>query len=247
MNLSFGSNLSLGTHGGMVIRNGSQIIKTSRSGTIVENPAGQQVVMDNSGIHIYNGNIHVFVNSNSVNIQTNFRAQTEESEGEEFMSNDSTTTAGSSVEGSPIASADSPAEESQSRGFNYRISSNNILWHSSQHINPLDAHSNSFEYRPRPEPAKKQGLTKAQIRRLPVTLYNSKASRLKMAKEKKEGKCCESLNPSTNDSCAICLLDYTIGDKLTSLPCFHKFHKKCVSKWLELKSDCPCCKFDLLD
>jgi len=247
MNLSIGSNLALGTHGGMVIRNGSQTIKTSRSGTIIENPSGQQIIMDNSGIHIYNGNIHVFVNSNSVNIQTNFRTQTEESEGEEFISGDNTTTAGSSLEGSPINSADSPAEESQSRGFNYRISSNNILWHSSQNINPLDAHSNSFEYHPRPEPAKRKGLTTEQINQLPVTLYNAKATRQRAAKEKKEGKCCDTLNPSTNDSCAICLADYKVGDKLTPLPCFHKFHKKCVNKWLELKSDCPVCKFNLLD
>ncbi|CAN8246765.1 unnamed protein product [Cochlearia groenlandica] len=50
---------------------------------------------------------------------------------------------------------------------------------------------------------------------------------------------------STSMSCAICIEDYSIGDKLRILPCHHKFHAGCVDLWLgQRKSFCPVCKRD---
>ncbi len=43
------------------------------------------------------------------------------------------------------------------------------------------------------------------------------------------------------DECTICfeILD---GVNVETLECRHKFHRNCITKWLELKSDCPHCR-----
>ncbi|XP_062025553.1 receptor homology region, transmembrane domain- and RING domain-containing protein 2-like [Rosa rugosa] len=49
----------------------------------------------------------------------------------------------------------------------------------------------------------------------------------------------------TSVTCAICLEDYSVGEKLRILPCCHKFHAVCVDSWLtSWRTFCPVCKRD---
>jgi len=45
--------------------------------------------------------------------------------------------------------------------------------------------------------------------------------------------------------CDICLNEYKPQDKLRLLPCFHKFHQKCIDKWLRKNAKCPVDRSDL--
>ena len=37
-------------------------------------------------------------------------------------------------------------------------------------------------------------------------------------------------------------IEFEKGDKLRVLPCFHKFHVKCIDKWLQQSKFCPTCR-----
>ena len=56
--------------------------------------------------------------------------------------------------------------------------------------------------------------------------------------EKKEGE---------SNNCIICLSDFEIGDKVTSLPCLHVFHTDCIKNWLQSKNHCPICKYTITE
>jgi hypothetical protein len=44
------------------------------------------------------------------------------------------------------------------------------------------------------------------------------------------------------DSCTICLAAYQEEDWLRRLPCYHRFHRGCIDRWLQGNSSCPLCK-----
>lgn len=45
-----------------------------------------------------------------------------------------------------------------------------------------------------------------------------------------------------NKQCAICQECYEVKEQYIILPCLHRFHSQCVSKWFERKNTCPICK-----
>ena len=52
-------------------------------------------------------------------------------------------------------------------------------------------------------------------------------------------------NINNNNKCAICLSDFEVGEKKSTLPCMHSFHYNCIEKWIKDKKSCPICKFEI--
>ncbi|RZC68557.1 hypothetical protein C5167_031796 [Papaver somniferum] len=81
-----------------------------------------------------------------------------------------------------------------------------------------------------------QGLNQsaAALQMFPVLVYSDfqKDHRTAAGTEKRE--------------CAICLIEFRGGDKLTLLPCKHVYHPRCVGTWFISKTTCPLCRTDLI-
>lgn len=52
-------------------------------------------------------------------------------------------------------------------------------------------------------------------------------------------------NINNNNKCAICLSDFEVGEKKSTLPCMHSFHYNCIERWIKKKKSCPICKFEI--
>uniref|UniRef100_A0A8C5FRI9 Zgc:175214 n=1 Tax=Gadus morhua TaxID=8049 RepID=A0A8C5FRI9_GADMO len=50
----------------------------------------------------------------------------------------------------------------------------------------------------------------------------------------------------SQQTCAVCLEEFRTRDELGVCPCSHAFHKKCLLKWLEIRSVCPMCNKPIL-
>ena len=48
-----------------------------------------------------------------------------------------------------------------------------------------------------------------------------------------------------NNKCTICLSDFEVGQKKSTLPCMHSFHCNCIERWIKNKKYCPICKFQI--
>ena len=48
-----------------------------------------------------------------------------------------------------------------------------------------------------------------------------------------------------NEKCMICLINYSINDKISYLPCFHFFHYSCIKNWIKIKNKCPLCNANI--
>jgi hypothetical protein len=52
------------------------------------------------------------------------------------------------------------------------------------------------------------------------------------------------IGPDKQTSCVICMDDFVSNNVLTTLPCKHSFHKKCIGTWLTKgKASCPICNY----
>ncbi|XP_042478758.1 RING-H2 finger protein ATL73-like [Macadamia integrifolia] len=53
-------------------------------------------------------------------------------------------------------------------------------------------------------------------------------------------------SPTYTSNCAICLVDFSDGDRIRVLPkCNHRFHVACIDTWLLSHSSCPTCRHQL--
>jgi hypothetical protein len=53
------------------------------------------------------------------------------------------------------------------------------------------------------------------------------------------------LSQPTNFQCCICHEDMCSGQEILKLRCRHEFHSCCVQLWLETRSTCPMCRFEM--
>ncbi|KAF9169396.1 hypothetical protein BGX21_010468 [Mortierella sp. AD011] len=55
------------------------------------------------------------------------------------------------------------------------------------------------------------------------------------------------IDEATNETCAVCLDEFSDGEEIRILPCHHEFHCECIDPWLTRKSStCPLCKYDCM-
>ena len=49
--------------------------------------------------------------------------------------------------------------------------------------------------------------------------------------------------------CTICLINFTPDDDIIVFSCNerHYFHEKCAVEWLEVKTECPLCRFEFAE
>jgi len=50
---------------------------------------------------------------------------------------------------------------------------------------------------------------------------------------------------SVQAHCGVCLVDWELGERATSLPCAHCFHRECLRPWLAQRNSCPLCRYEL--
>lgn len=57
----------------------------------------------------------------------------------------------------------------------------------------------------------------------------------------------QSASGGGSTQCHICFCEYSDGEKLRMLPCFHDYHVQCIDRWLKENITCPICRANLSD
>jgi hypothetical protein len=87
-----------------------------------------------------------------------------------------------------------------------------------------------------------QALRVSRTRTIPLVIFRHSEA------NESGGRRVPSPNQPHNDTCAICLEDFSEGLEVKLLPCMHGFHPDCVDPWLNARSElCPICKTSILD
>ncbi|CAH9087291.1 unnamed protein product [Cuscuta epithymum] len=48
-----------------------------------------------------------------------------------------------------------------------------------------------------------------------------------------------------NSECVVCLEEWGLAGFAKEMPCKHRFHQKCIEKWLGIHGSCPVCRYKL--
>ena len=43
------------------------------------------------------------------------------------------------------------------------------------------------------------------------------------------------------EQCTICISEFTLDEKLTTLECGHTYHHECITEWYQKNQACPIC------
>ena len=74
-----------------------------------------------------------------------------------------------------------------------------------------------------------RGASQATINRLPCTRLDNAAA----------------VDDLKEQTCNICLEEFSLGQEMRKLDCSHCFHKGCVDRWLATVASCPVCKREI--
>lgn len=240
-NFNMNSNFSM-SNGKMVIKNGNQTIKMGPNGMEISNGASNNIVMSSSGIQVFNRGSSVYsvdISSNngiSINgrpVQTNCYTTTNNYNSQNYYEEDN-------EEEEEEESIDEGPDEDENGNFfnmgnNYYQYNNGEVFNNVYYENEEEGEEEQYGNEEEREEIR-IGLDPEQISALPVMTYSSTMEKqAKMVNKKSTG-------PTSNNFCSICIVDYKNGDKLRCLPCFHRFHQKCIDEWLIIKNACPLCK-----
>jgi len=87
-----------------------------------------------------------------------------------------------------------------------------------------------------------KGASTSTIESLPTYVYDAKQQIPTVPSKKGTS---DTPQSPKNPTCVICLDDFSSGDELRTLPCFHSFHKPCIDRWLQTNATCPICKHEV--
>ncbi|RQM21160.1 hypothetical protein B5M09_010075 [Aphanomyces astaci] len=45
--------------------------------------------------------------------------------------------------------------------------------------------------------------------------------------------------------CLVCRYNFSPGDEIRTLPCFHSYHSNCIDPWLRINKVCPVCQVSI--
>lgn len=238
-----------GADGSMIINNGYQTIKMGNGGMSIQNTGGPQVVMNNNGMQVYSHQSSF--SGYSCPAQNFVSYTTYTSHQPQFPCPYLNQLPVQQIPFNTYTYNHTVYSQGQTNqvpnvGFQNQIPAMGWQAFPNTYIpQPNIFYSNAAQPMQAPQAqSQPRGLTREQINQLPVSDYARKPAKIK--KPKSKGKNEQTEESSSHNCCSICIGDYEVGEKITTLPCIHRFHKECIEKWLEVKSECPVCKYDLL-
>lgn len=80
---------------------------------------------------------------------------------------------------------------------------------------------------------------------IPCFLISSVDGDLVEKSMSKQGSSVEAISFWRELMCPVCREDFTVGEEAIRLPCKHPFHHDCISGWLQQRSVCPLCRYEL--
>jgi len=84
------------------------------------------------------------------------------------------------------------------------------------------------------------GASDEQINELPVIEFDP--TTYKLTPEQLERGETPQYTDDNRPSCAICMEEYVLHDKLRRMVCEHDFHVECLDRWLRVNNSCPLCR-----
>lgn len=91
-----------------------------------------------------------------------------------------------------------------------------------------------------------RGATQEEVERLPTMRYSAACANRGVRPGRAGASSASRQDPGSKseeaDKCPICLDEFEDDTEVKRLPCSHLFCAPCVSQWLQVNKECPCCK-----